>query len=271
MIDVIVFSKDRAAQLDMMLSGLKHYLKEWQSQSYTILFTYTNDLHKLSYDRVISLHPEKCFTWVKENNFQRDVINIFNSGKNAYCSFLVDDDVFINKFSLEDKEVKEFMRNDQIACVSPRIYPKVDYCYTARLITPPPKNFINKTIWNWKEPGLAGDWNYVFSIASFHIFRREDLAGPINKVPFRAPNSFEGTCLAPTNLPRPLMICFEQQKVLCGTNNRVQTENNNYHENSHPIDILAKNFLMGKRLDYTANNNVMKNACHGNIRMEYYN
>src|SRR5580658_5475773 len=127
MIDVIIFSKDRAAQCDLMLSGLKYYFREWSQQKYTILFTYSNDLHKLAYDRVKSLHPEPCFTWIKETNFYNDTKSIFNSGKNPLVSFLVDDDVFIDSFSLDSYEFKTFMDNSQIACLSPRIAPYTTY------------------------------------------------------------------------------------------------------------------------------------------------
>ena len=268
MIDVIVFSKDRAAQLDLTLSGLKRHLKEWAEQSYTILYTYSSDLHKLAYDKVKRLHPE--FKWIEETNFQQDTKNIFNSGNKSYVSFLVDDDVWINDMSLNSPEFNEFKNNPQIACLSPRISKQVNYCYTARLQTPPPKVFINNTTWYWTSSELAGDWNYVFSIASFHIFRREDLTNLINTVPFRGPNTFEGSCLAPyPPRHRPLMICFENCKVFCGTNNRVQVENGNHHENSHTPDMLAKNFLLGRRLDPNANDGLVSNMCHGPVKLIY--
>lgn len=268
MIDVIIFSKDRAAQLDLTLSGLKHYFREWREQSYTILYTYSSDLHKLAYDRAMILHPE--FKWVKETNFQQDTKNIFNSGTKSFVSFLVDDDVWINEMSINTYEFNEFKINSQIACLSPRIAPQVNYCYTARLSTPPPKEFINKTTWNWTNSELAGDWNYPMSIASFHIFKKEDLLNSINNVSFRGPNSFEGSCLAP-NPPRhrPLMICFENCKVFCGTVNRVQIENSNFHENSHNPDMLAKIFLMGKRFNPLANNGLIMPMCHGPVKLEY--
>lgn len=268
MIDVLIFSKDRACQLDLTLTTLKKHFKEWRTQTYTILYTYSNDLNRLAYDRVRNLHPQ--FQWVIENSFRQDVINIFNTGTNPYYSFIVDDDVFINGFSLDSPEFHEFKLNPHIACVSPRIAPYVNYCYTARISTPPPKEFINKTIWNWTNPELLGDWCYPQSIASFHIFRREDLNYSINNAPFRAPNSFEGTCLAP-NPPRhrPLMVCFEQCKVICGTNNRVQVENNNYHENTHTPEMLAKYFLLGKRLNPNINDGIIVPMCHGPVKLEF--
>lgn len=266
-LDVLIFSKDRAAQLDLTLQSMKNHFVDWRDYRFHILFTYSNDMHRASYQRVISLHQE--FRWFKENNFRNDVVGIFNSFKGPFVSFLVDDDVFIDNMSLDCPEFKEFERNPNIAVLSPRIAPYVNYCYTARIATPPPANFYG-TAWSWQSPELAGDWNYPMSIASLHIFRKEDLTHAINNVPFKAPNSFEGNCLAP-NPPhhRPLMMCFNRCKVICGTNNRVQTENANYHENSHTPDQLCQIFLSGKRLNPTANDGIIVPMCHGPVKLEF--
>lgn len=269
-IDVLIFSKDRPAQLDLTLQTLKNHFKEWRSQKYTILYTYSNKGYEQAYNRTKSYHSDPQFTWHKETNFKNNVIEIFNNGIYGYQSFLVDDDVFIDDFSLDSYEFNEFKNNTEIACLSPRIAPYVNYCYTARISTPPPKMFINKNVWNWKNPDLSGDWNYTQSIASFHIFKKGDLIRNINNVPFRAPNSFEGSCLAP-NPPhhRPLMICFDRCKVICGTNNRVQTENSNYHENSHTPDSLCQSFLTGKRLNPYSNDGIIVPMCHGPVKLEF--
>jgi hypothetical protein len=266
-LDVLILSKDRAAQLDLTLSTMKSHFVDWKDYRFHVLYTYSNGMHQVSYDKVKSYHPE--FQWVKETNFRNDVIRLFNSFQGPYVSFLVDDDVFIDNMSLDCPEFKEFTRNPEIAVLSPRIAPYVNYCYTARLSTPPPRSF-NGTTWNWKSPELAGDLNYPCSIASLHIFRKEDLNHPINNVWFRAPNSFEGSCLAP-NPPhhRPLMICFDRCKVICGTNNRVQTENANYHENSHTPDSLCQTFLTGKRLNPHANDGIIVPMCHGPVKLEF--
>jgi hypothetical protein len=104
------------------------------------------------------------------------------------------------------------------------------------------------------------------SIASFHIFRKDDLSYAINNAYFRAPNSFEGTCLA-ANPPmnRPLMICFENTKCFCVTNNRVQTENNNFHDNIADLNDLNNVFLEGYRLSTDANKDLKPITAHGPV------
>lgn len=257
---VITFSKNRACQLDLTLSSYKNHFKEWNNSKLTILYNYSTELYKNGYDKVKELHPE--FTWVKEENFQADTIRIFNESDSPLVSFLVDDDVFINDVSLLEPAFQAFFRNNNILCVASRMTKNIDYCYTANISTPPPTHFYEEGSWEWRAPNLLGDWSYPMSIASFHVFRKMDLITTINKVPFNAPNSFEGRCLAPNPPDKPLMILLNEQKCLCAVNNRVQTENCNRNENSHSIESLNNMFLNGNRLSDKVNNGKIFKQAH---------
>lgn len=261
----ILFSKDRACQLDLTLSTYKNHFKEWGDNKLSILYTHSSDSYKAGYDRVMSLHPE--FIWIKESNFRQNTIDIFNGIQAPLVSFLVDDDVFINDVTLTCRSVKALLNNPNILCIAPRMSKEVNYCYTANIQTPPPTVFYEEGSWEWRAPGLAGDWCYPMSIASFHIFRKMDLIRPITQIPFRAPNSLEGTCLAPNSPDKPLMILMDNQKCVCGVNNKVQIENQNRHENSHSIESLNNMFLTGNRLSDKVNDGKTFKQAH--VPVEY--
>ena len=256
----MVFSKDRACQLDLTLSTYKKHFKEWKDNKLTILYTHSNASYENGYKKLMQLHPE--FAWVKESNFHDDTVSIFNLIEAPLVSFLVDDDVFINDVSLSERGINALIKNTNILCVASRMNRDINYCYTANIQTPPPTSFYQEGSWEWNVSSLAGDWCYPMSIASFHIFRRSDLIRAINTAPFRAPNSFEGTCLAPNAPKKPLMILLDNQKCICGVNNRVQTENSNRHENSHSIESLNNMFLSGNRLSDTVNDGKMFKQAH---------
>jgi hypothetical protein len=263
MIQFILCSKDRACQLDLTLSSMKKHFKEWKEQKFDIIYTYSSEEYKKGYEKVKQFHPE--FNWIKETNYHNDTVAAFNNGTTPYVSFLVDDDVFINPITLSCPEFQEFLTNDQIACFSGRMSPSVNFCYTANISAPQPEFNPNRT-WNWQNPSLRGDWNYPMSIASFHVFRREDLTKAINTEPFRSPNYFEQALANNPPMGRPLMICCETAKCYCGTNNRVQNDNANRNENSAPLDILNKLFVMGRRLSPTANRGLVSVTAHGPVK-----
>lgn len=260
-INVICWSMNRPAQLDLTLESYKRYFKDWKEQKLTIIYKETTDFFKQGYDLVKRYHPE--FNWIKETNFRQDTINAFNSNL-PYTTFIVDDDVFIDNFSLCDPEFNLFFKSEDIACLSCRIAPYVNFCYTQNKPQHAPK--IENGIWNIND-GLF-DWGYPMSVAAFHVFRTEDISYAMNNGNYRAPNTLEGM-LDSHRVNRPKMICYSQCKCITSTINRVQTENNNRHDNLADPSYLNMMFLRGYRLDPCINDKLIYNMCHGPIKLEW--
>jgi hypothetical protein len=262
MINVVIWSKDRACQLDLTLQTYKKHFKEWKEQSVTIIYKWSTITYKLGYDKVMELHPE--FKFICEKDFRLDTLTATFDTDKEYISFMVDDDIFINDMTLDSNEFKEFVTNPKISCLSPRISYNVNYCYTQNNRATPPITMNDKNMWNWKD-GCSGDWNYPWSVAAFHIFRKSDLYS-LSGMNFKAPNTFEA---ALCNIPftnRDYMICFNNAKTFTGANNRVQQENSNRHENTDPINVLNTTFISGRRLSSEVNVGHISNACHGPVK-----
>jgi hypothetical protein len=266
MINVVAWSKNRACQLDLTLSTYKKYFSEWKSCQVSIIYTYSDESYKRGYDLCQKLHPE--FNWIKETNFRQDTLKAIFTSPHTYQSFMVDDDVFVDRFSLEDKECQELFKNQSVACISPRLAPYINYCYTANHTQPQPTFLKDRDhLWEWR--GKPYDWGYPWSVASFHIFRKSDIVN-LQMLKFKGANSFEGGFISAASFNgRELMSCYKQAKCICSTNNKVQIENGNRHENSDPLDILNSNFINGKRLDSDINDKYTLNMCHGPLKYEW--
>lgn len=261
-INVICWSKNRACQLDLTLSTFKKYFKEWKDQTVNIIYTYTDDSYKKGYDRVKELHPE--FNWIKEKDFKNNTL-VTLASFSPYTAFMVDDDVFIDHFSLEDPEMKEFFNNEDITCISPRLAPYINFCFPQNAPQPPPI-FNEKRMWKWKE-GIH-DWGYPMSVACFHIFRTKDLVF-LNTMHFKAPNSLEGGMCGAYPQNRNYMICYDHAKCFCSALNRIQCENQNRHLNSHSIEDLNSGFINGERLCPDVNDKYTFNMAHGPITLQW--
>jgi hypothetical protein len=245
---------------------MKKYFKEWKDQEVNIIYTASNEEYMRGYDMVRDYHPE--FNWIKETNFMTDTRNAFNQSTRPYVSFLVDDDVFVNPFSIEDKEFKMFQERSDIICFSSRLHPNVTMCYTMGDKSSPPPTLTADRTWIWR--GHEGDWGYPMSVASFHVFRKNDVTLPINSVPFKHPSDFEGLCLVPHTPPgRPRMVCYETGKCICTTNNRVQNFNTNRNDETHTVQELNEVFLTGKRLSPDVNDGLQLQTCHGPVTYEW--
>jgi SAM-dependent methyltransferase len=242
MLDVVIFSKDRACQLDLLLRSIKREFSGWRQANVQVLYTYSNRWFGAAYDGVLAAHPEFSYTCElsRDQGFRELTLELV--GKNPFVTFLVDDDVFKQPFTLDTPEFARFANDSSIMCLSLRMCPRMDYCYTRDFHTPIPV-FEAGNVWEWR--GLKGDWGYPMSIDG-HIFRSAELVPQLHHLDFKDPNTFEDA-LARHPLPNPKAICFDESRVINLPVNRVQDTAPNRH-GAITAESLNARYLSGSRL-----------------------
>lgn len=110
MLKAVIFSKNRAMQLDALLSSLNQYCDIFDE----VCVIYKTD-HQRSYDVLIREYPD--VRWVRELVFFGDLMQQIED----YTCLLVDDDIFFRHVYAED--VRELMATSDI--VSLRLGPNV--------------------------------------------------------------------------------------------------------------------------------------------------
>lgn len=91
--DVLIFSKDRAAQLDLLLSSIDRYAPSFY-RSLTVLWTVSGADYLRGYHRCRGLHRRNLrLQWWQQGDFDVDVRSWLDAA-GPFVSFLVDDDVF---------------------------------------------------------------------------------------------------------------------------------------------------------------------------------
>ena len=91
MVDVLVFSKDRAAQLDLLLRSIKRFAPRFY-RSVTVLYAYSEPCYREGYERL--LYPmRRNLLFVHQRDFEQQVRHWLEHSDGP-VSFLCDDDVF---------------------------------------------------------------------------------------------------------------------------------------------------------------------------------
>ena len=190
MLNTIIYSYNRPAQLELLIRSIKKYFVDWDTYQWNILYKYSSDFFKQGYDLVLQKHPD--INYIKEENFKEDTIKLMDI-RNQYLMFGVDDDVFINRFSFDSTEFRTFEQNPLIAGLYLRLNPNINFCYTEnRKVTMPPMHFKDLGIHMWDWRGLSeGDISYPASI-DMTLFRTKDLLSTIKSLDFSNPNYLEG-------------------------------------------------------------------------------
>lgn len=260
-INIIVFSKDRAMQLDLFIRSFQTFVKQQQLYDIKVLYTYSNGKFGLGYDKLIEKNYQNVH-FKKENNFKEDVIGLINR-ENPYSVFFVDDDVFKEHFDFYDKQMDIFSWNEGILCRSLRLHKNLNYCYTLQLPIKPPA-FGSDNVFTWR--GLKGDYGYPMSLDG-HIFRTKDILHHIDGLDYKNPNMLEGLMARhPGN--KSLMICYDKSVIINNPINRVQNISKNIHGNIS-AEELNNRFINGEviKLDnFIGFNNT---SCHQEIIPEF--
>lgn len=228
----LIFSKNRACQLELLLRSLNIPV--------TVLYSYDPQF-KAGYDKLIGMYPSAKF--VLRYDFKKQLLEIINKGA-KYIMFLVDDDIMLEPFDEDCPEFKEFKRNPDILTLSLRMSP--DYQYKGLPA-------LKRNIWEWRPYSSGGEgynrrlrqWGYPMSVGS-HIFRKKDILPIILTNDMKNPNYLEGALNG--NIPdRPLMMCFNKAKFINNIVNQVQTDFPS-HVLRIPVEELEERFLKGERL-----------------------
>lgn len=273
MINTIIFSKDRACQLELLLRSLKRNFVEWEHANVSIVYkvsgegTLDNPLYQ-GYMKCKELHPE--FLYLPEEmceSFKDATLSGINP-ENPLTMFLVDDDVFKDRFSLLDPEFQKFAVDQDILTLSLRLYPGVDYCYPiARNVRVP---VINED-GTWKWNGEDGDWGYPMSVDG-NVFSTPLIRYIVENLPFKNPNTFESAMAVNTQVvaSMPNMICYkDNSKLLNVPANIVQNTFANRVGNLFSTEELNVRFLNGEKISLEPFMGMKNKAPHTEIEYTF--
>lgn len=259
--NIIVFSKNRALQLELFLRSFKNYVKNSETYLINVLYTSSNGFYAEGYDKLISMnHPN--VKYINQSFFKSDLVSLFNE-EERYSVFFVDDDVFKYPFDFYDNQMSIFEKDSDILCRSLRLHPYLTYCYPLeRHIWPPA--FDSNNVFYWKN--MDGDYGYPMSLDG-HIFRTKEISHYIIDMDYKNPNSLEGG-MAQNPIDLPKMICYDKSVIVNNPCNMVQNNNNNIHGN---IDTMQLNltFLSGHIISLYDFNDIDNISCHQEIKLNF--
>lgn len=257
--NIIVFSKDRAMQLELFIRSFNKYVKDFDKYIINIIYTYSNDNFKLGYDKLIGMNYPNV-NYIKETNFRSDLIRMINLEK-KHIVFFVDDNIFKNPIDFYDNQMDIFNKHGDILCRSLRLHPNLTYCYTMKISMIKP-NFLHDNIFIWR--GQSADFGYPMSVDG-HIFKTKDIFPYVINMNYSNPNSFEGQLASnPINIPK--MICYDKSIVVNNPCNKVQNYNNNHAGSVRPDDLNDK-FLDGYTISMSNIDGLENISCHQEIEI----
>ena len=264
MINGIVFSKDRACQLNLLLSSLEKNAKN--IFEIKVIYTSSNLEFEEGYEKLINQYPE--VKWIKESsNFKEDVLNSIQNTESDYTSFFTDDDIVYRTLNEDDLTSK--LKEDKDAfCFSTRLGLNTNKCYTMKCDNVIKPSFEDEKFisWDWKIHYM--DFGYPLSVDG-HIFRTKEILKLTKKVSFENPNTYEASLQIFDNFPRNKMWSYKHSASVNAPANIVESELKNKEDEEREFEIkeLNESFLSGEviELDKIDFSNIV--GCHQELEL----
>jgi hypothetical protein len=243
----IVYSKNRAAQLDLLLRSIEENAPDLYDEVHVICKGDAE--YDAAYQICALQHPEVVFH--TELSLREQTLRL--AEQDAHLAFLMDDCVFYHKG--EGSDPAEILREDEdVLCFSPRLGLNTTYCYPLRRgqtveATPAEDGIL---YWDWR--GAECDFSYPASLDG-HVWRREDLLPLLRLVTdWSNPNTVEAELARAfqySDLGRPLMAAHARSSLVGVPVNRTgdtHVDNRFGERYRYELDDLNSAYLGGKRL-----------------------
>lgn len=258
-INIVIFSKDRACQLDLFLTSMETMFKEYTKCDIHVLYLSSSEEYEKAY-RCLKREHTAVKLW-PEDDFRNDVLALIDASR-QFTVFFVDDIVWKEPFSLKSGQLRKLEENPELLCLSLRLDPSLNYCYALDIPMIAPQ-FDDDLIWEWSKG--EGDFGYPMSLDG-HVFRTMDILPLVETIKFSNPNTLEGN-LAHRPLVNTRMICYPSAPIFNIPINKVQNLNSNRHGNISN-NLLNNWYLDGYRINYKPLQGYGVNGCHQEVDIQ---
>jgi hypothetical protein len=205
----LVFSKDRALQLDAFLRSVARFVTP--RPRVDVIWLATSIRHRQAYDEVFLRHPWAVAHEEMGGSFKAAVLACLPSDGSVV--FFVDDLVFIRPWAVTE-----------MPGLSLRLGLHLTDCYPTARRQGMPRVTIDAGLVTWRWADGEGDWGYPLSLDG-HVFDLAELRPLIAAIPFTSPNTLEAALqrFAPAFLTR-MGTCYYEARIVNVPWNRVQQD-----------------------------------------------
>ncbi len=254
----LVFSKDRALQLDALLRSWKRHGRH--APALTVLWHATDERHARAYREVFARNAGVLRKTISEKAFRTELIAALQTAEESRVFFLVDDLMLVRPFDFQDLEGVNPLRT----VASLRLGPEITHCQTHSFDSPPP---VLKPVlggkwlsFDWNE--ATGDWAMPLSVDG-NIFDRKEMLAILGRTAFKAPNSLEHAL-------GPYRFAFRFRKGLCPPEsalcnlpiNQVQNEGYQFPHAGLSAEVLLQAWEDGFEISLEDVERMERHGCH---------
>lgn len=208
-IDLIIFSMDRACQLEALLRSIKRNCDIFEIK---IVYNCSTDRFKQGYEKLIASDTGHIEYWIRESgNFQEKTLHALSQCREDFISFSTDDTVMTKKVDLNALQAALPAFNNQV--FSFRLgYNTIEQDIHRGTRQPPLNQHVNHGNWlSWDINKYHPHENYGYPFGlDLHVFRTDLIRNLLSSMEFCSTNQIEGNLTTHHRNKIDEMRCFPE-------------------------------------------------------------
>lgn len=282
---IIIFSKNRAAQAELLLRSVKEQVCDWENFFITLLYHFDDKEYARGYSLLKEIHPEFHYCQQEpKKSLKKQLRELISMERKDFFSFFVDDLVVIRPFSKEDKQFKILKERKDIMFLSLRLNPNINYSQPLSMKIYAPKlgsngvfcvkktklgYFLERNIISrlFRKMGfrifmpLRGDWGCKMSIDG-NVYRHEEFREYFNSLPeFSYVPDIEEVMMKHPLSGRKVII-YPESRIVNIASNKVDKISLYYPSAEEDPLAINERFLNNGRLSYDHLKSLNNTSCH---------
>jgi hypothetical protein len=264
----VIFSKDRAMQLDATLGSFILNCQDMQNVDLKVIWTCSSSLNEQQYRELANDYPHIEF--ISQLDFKAQVLE--NIAGYEYVLFLVDDNIFMRDFSM--RNIIESLKINQDALgFSLRLGTHTNYCYPLREEQQLPQfTSIDNDFLKFDWTSAKHDFGYPLEVSS-SVYRVNDIMAVLHNS-FNNPNTLEIQLNNNKSIfyhQKKMLLCNKYSYTFCNPINRVQNIINNRAGETfyYSLNNLSEMFTQGYRINVKEYRDFIPNACHQEVELKF--
>lgn len=266
-LSLVVFSKDRSMQLDLLLESLDRAIDA--KADIFILYKASSERHARSYKELAFLgeYDNLNISFIEElHGFKKELLGLLKRIRTEKLCFLTDDNVFIRKWSLS--KVVDMDASENI--LSLRHGLNITYSYNEnKSISQPRVTLVQEGNeifeFDWSEG--SGEWSDPMSVDG-HVYLTADIFSVSLVSDFRAPNTYEAALKTYFDFFPKKGACYLDSVIVNLPINIVQNEVKNKSGNVS-LDYLLGRWEEGFRISLSSFDNIRTQSTHKECEVKF--
>jgi hypothetical protein len=267
MIDVLIWSKDRACQLDLLLRSMFKNLPNFESCSVHIIYKASDEKFQQGYDIIRQKYD---MVLIKENDFYTDTMFVLNN-YDSHILFLADDNIFYRYNEISPDKIVSIMHENDVCCFSLRLgLNTVIQDYYHQRPTDFPKTFekvyYDVLMWNWRLIARYHNFGYPFALDA-HIYNKQDVLAGLD-FEFQNTTHLEGQYCQQVNHFKPHMCCLINSVSFNNPTNTIANSGlPSGRDYGNSLEFLNDHFINGHKISLSNIEQTNIVGCHQEVEM----